>query len=69
MHFVGNESFNVQIMASSIILLGMDKTLAQGPPPSRVQDGSRPIYRQTDHLRVGSRHLGCRRREDLEKVF
>ena len=35
MHFVENESFNAQIRASSIIWLGMDQTLAQGPIQSR----------------------------------
>ena len=50
MHFVGNESLNVQIKASSIIWLGMGQTLAQGPPTLRIQDGGKPIHIVPLHL-------------------
>ena len=65
-NFVGNESFNIQIKASSIIWLGMGQTLAQGPPTLRIQNGGRPIHRL--HW-VANRRLGCRRREDPWKEF
>ena len=54
-------------MSISRIILSSDWEWAKlSPRVHRIQDGGRPIHRLH---RVGSRHLGCRRRDDTRKEF
>ena len=54
-------------MSISRIILSYDWEWAKlSPRVHRIQDGGRPIHRLH---RVGSRHLGCRRRDDTRKEF